>query len=86
MTIIRAGCKAVDFNFEYFTTRSLVKKAPNQRIEIRKQIAQNSDFNIFNGKIRKLLKIEPIVSARYSTGLRSVRIPYFGGLGLGFLF
>ena len=57
VTIIRSGCKAVDFNFEYFTTRSLVKKAPNQRIEIRKQIAQNSDFNIFNGKIRKLFKL-----------------------------
>lgn len=52
VTIIRGGCKAIDFNFEHFTTRSLVKKAPHQAIEIRKQIAQNSDFNIHNGKIR----------------------------------
>ena len=52
VTIIRGGCKAINFDFEHFTTRSLVKKAPHQAIEIRKQIAQNSDFNIHNGKIR----------------------------------
>ena len=45
------ACKHINLNLEYFTTRSLVKRAPEALIEIRKQIVQNPDFNINNGKL-----------------------------------
>ena len=51
LNLFKDACKHIDLNLEYFTTRSLVKRAPEALIEIRKQIVQNPDFNINNGKL-----------------------------------